>query len=99
MVTFVQLSVIGFAVAGEQACAALGITLPDSVWALLRANKVLVLMGTWLAGNMLVSALTSTGAFEVSYGSDVLFSKLDTGRMPTLQELKTLLSAAVEAAQ
>lgn len=46
------------------------------------------------ACNMASSALLNTGAFEVSYNGQQLWSKLDSGRFPNLLELKEALTAA-----
>jgi len=35
------------------------------------------------------------GAFEVSIGGDLVFSKLDKGRFPAIQELRESVKAAV----
>ena len=38
--------------------------------------------GSVVVGNTINNALTSTGAFEVYYEDALVFSKLETGRMP-----------------
>lgn len=48
-----------------------------------------------LVGNMIISALTSTGAFEVLYGEQVVFSKLAQGRMPGVEELLGAVAQAM----
>lgn len=46
-----------------------------------------VILGGYLGLNMLQNIVSSTGAFEITCGNRVIFSKLDSGRMPTLDEL------------
>jgi len=43
--------------------------------------------------NMAAGALLNTGAFEMSYNGMPIWSKLDTGRLPHMAELKDALSA------
>lgn len=50
------------------------------------------------AGNTVRQNLLGTGAFEVSYDGTPIFSKLDTGRMPTLPELVAGIAEAMAAA-
>jgi selT/selW/selH-like putative selenoprotein len=92
------MTVIGLALAGPGAAAALGVTLPAELAASLAANKLQILMGAFFVGNMLQGALLNTGAFEVMVGGELVFSKLATGRMPTLPELFAGVGAAAAAA-
>lgn len=98
-VTAAQMGAIAFVLAGQPACAALGVNVPEAFWAQLAEKRGVLLMGSWLAGNMLTSALTSTGAFEVLYGGELVFSKLREGRMPAMEELLQRLTAAMAAAE
>lgn len=50
------------------------------------------------AGNTVRQNLLSTGAFEVSYQGVPVFSKLATGRMPTLQEMVAGVAQAMRGA-
>jgi selT/selW/selH-like putative selenoprotein len=88
------MTVIALALAGSSIAAALGVTLPADLAASLAANKLQILMGAFFVGNMLQGALLNTGAFEVSVGGELVFSKLATGRMPTLPELFASVGAA-----
>ena len=40
-----------------------------------------------MTANGLVGNLMATGAFEISYNGEQVYSKLETGRMPSLPEL------------
>lgn len=79
-----QLAVFAGAFAGEQLAPNL---LPAETWAMLREKRGVILMGTWFLGNTLRNGLTSTGAFEVYYNGQRVFSKLATGRMPSFAEV------------
>jgi hypothetical protein len=52
----------------------------------------------WLVGNMAASSLSSTGAFEIYFNGDRLFSKLATGRLPTGKEFDEEILGPVRAA-
>lgn len=95
----IQMAVMAFALVGEQACAAIGIQLPAEFVGQLREKRFAILMGAWFVGNMIFTNLTSTGAFEVLYDSDIIFSKMATGRMPHMAEILDGVQAAMAAAQ
>ena len=93
------MAAMAFAVIGEQACAALGFALPAAVAQQLQEKRFAILMGAWFVGNTLTNSLTNTGAFEVLYGTDVIFSKLATGSMPTIEQIVIGVQEAMAAAQ
>ncbi|PSC76151.1 seleno T [Micractinium conductrix] len=55
------------------------------------------MMGLWFIGNTVRQNLLSTGAFEVSYAGTPIFSKLATGRMPTLADVVEGVGEAMAA--
>jgi len=83
----VQMGLLGVVIGGEQVLGAVGITMPDAMVARLKDNKFGIGMGIWVVGNLVVSSLGNTGAFEISYDGQMVFSKLDSGRMPSVQEI------------
>lgn len=52
--------------------------------------KAHLVLGSWFA-SMIVSGLVSTGAFEVYYDGELVFSKLDKDRMPSAEEIFRVL--------
>lgn len=51
--------------------------IPHPQWYMkLRESKFLYGMGAWFIGNMIVSNLLSSGAFEIYVNNDLIFSKL-----------------------
>ena len=54
------------------------VALPSEI----REKKMLIVMGALFVGNTLKNSLMSTGAFEVMFDDQVLWSKLATGQMP-----------------
>lgn len=58
---------------------------------------MMILMGAWFIGNTVRQNMLSTGAFEVSFQGTPIFSKLGTGRMPTMAEVVEGLAEAMAA--
>ncbi|KAL4423195.1 hypothetical protein ABPG77_000328 [Micractinium sp. CCAP 211/92] len=97
----VQVVALATVFAGRQAepwLARLGIQLPPDIWRTLEEKKMMVLLGIWFGGGTIRQNLLSTGAFEVSYGGTPIFSKLDTGRLPTMSEVVGGIAEAIAAA-
>ncbi|KAL1308544.1 hypothetical protein HN51_050518 [Arachis hypogaea] len=92
VVPVVQIGVIGIVVAGEQIFPMLGFVAPPPWYYNLRANKFGTVASTWLLGNALQSFLHSSGAFEVYFNGELVFSKLKEGRFPGEIELKNLIT-------
>lgn len=61
-----------------------GITNPPEFVTTMTNNKLTSCMFIWFVGNLVTSGLTSTGAFEIAYNGQMVFSKLETGHMPML---------------
>ena len=98
LITIVQYGTILFAVFSPQITEALGITLSPELQASLAQSKWTIVAGAFFLGNSIINSIVSTGAFEVMYGTDLLFSKLESGRMPTnVEEIVTLVHAAMAA--
>jgi hypothetical protein len=89
---------MGFALFGRRACQALGFNfLSAEFWAELERKRWSVVLGAWFIGNTLINNLVSTGAFEITYGTDVVFSRLSTGRMPSMEEILLGVQEALHA--
>jgi len=52
-----------------------------------RRNKVNALVMVWVIGNVIVANLGNTGAFEVFYDGEAAFSKLASGKPPSLEAI------------
>merc|ERR1712179_580587 len=48
-------------------------------------NKLGTVFCVWVVGNIVISTISNTGAFEIGYDGQLVFSKLTTGKMPTVQ--------------
>jgi len=75
------------AIMGETMCKWFGITTPPEMLLKMTQNKLASCMMMWFVCSMLTNMLTSTGAFEISYDGHMVFSKLDSGRMPMIDEV------------
>ncbi|XP_028752996.1 selT-like protein [Neltuma alba] len=99
VVPVVQIGVIAVVMAGEQIFPMLGYVAPPPWYYNLRANKFGTMASTWLLGNALQSFLQSSGAFEVYFNDELVFSKLKEGRFPGEIELKELVGRKMSNAR
>jgi len=58
-------------------------------------NKIYSCMMIFFVGNMLEAQLVSSGAFEISFNDIPVWSKLETGRIPSPQELFQIIDSQV----
>lgn len=90
--TVMQVGAIATSVLGGPLLRRLGVAEPAPMTAL-RENQVQVFMGLFLLSSV-AQNMEATGAFEVSLDGKLLFSKLQLGRMPSLDEIVALLEEA-----
>ena len=57
----------------------------------LQENKMMAMVGVFFMGNMVESSLLSSGAFEVSVNGEMVWSKMETGYLPSLEHLISLI--------
>ncbi|KAF5834521.1 hypothetical protein DUNSADRAFT_8772 [Dunaliella salina] len=93
---YAQVALIAFVVLGEKAFEFCG--MPTPLWYTQNvANQRLVAgIMVWFVGNMIFNGLTQTGAFEIYSNDQLVFSKLATGRFPSIQELADGLQRTLE---
>lgn len=96
MVGAVQLAGLLFVILGERLFRALNIPTPE-FYGQIAQSKFAACMGVWFIGNLLRNNLVSTGAFEVYFDGNLIFSKLQAGRLPTVAELMQQVAARIEA--
>lgn len=58
-------------------------------------NKIYACMMIFFLGNMFESQLISSGAFEISFNDIPVWSKLETGRIPSPQELFQIIDSQI----
>lgn len=91
-VPVVQVGVISVVIGGEQIFPMLGFIATPPWYYSLRSNRFGTIASAWLLGNALQSFLQSTGAFEVYFNGELVFSKLKERRFPGEIELKDLIT-------
>jgi len=80
-------------VSGEGIFQSLGRPVPAIVEQL-RENMMASMMFIFFLGNNIAQGLMNSGAFEVTYNGVQVWSKLETGRLPTWPELITSMQSA-----
>merc|ERR1712157_652980 len=60
----------------------------------LKKNPAAVMIFVFLIGPSIIQSFVTTGAFEVELDGQVLYSKLQTGRLPTGADILTAFTAA-----
>lgn len=84
--SYLKLALIVLLISGQNPFTMLGLETPGVVnWAL--QNKMYACMMLFFVSNAVEGQLISTGAFEVSFNDVPVWSKLDTGRVPSPQEI------------
>ena len=79
--------------AGEQLINAIGIKEPPTLLRQAQDNKMFVLGSLWFLNNYGNSQL-STGAFEIYLDDEQIFSKLESKKVPTAEEILNMLKDA-----
>ena len=73
-------------VGGDGIFASLGIETPNLIHQM-RENQMASMMLIFFVGNNVAQGLMNSGAFEITYNGTPVWSKLETGRLPTWPEL------------
>lgn len=71
---------------GDRVFQRLGIAEPR-FYRYLKEKKMMAFFFIFMIGNSLSNQFWSTGAFEIYFKDQVIFSKLNSGRMPYVQEI------------
>lgn len=86
-----QVAGIGLTLFGDRVLPTLGISETHPLLANLQQNKVFACLAFWFVGGTVQQNLMKTGAFEIYYNGKLIYSKLEKGRLPTRDELSTML--------
>jgi len=70
------------------------ISTPEPEWYTWVQNNKMMSIASLFLVNSVVQQQAATGAFEITYNGETVFSKLETGRMPNMEEILEGLSAA-----
>ncbi len=92
VVTITQISVFTTMILGESIKPFLINFIPNYLIDWIIENKLLSLVISFFAGNILQSNISNTGAFEIFYNGNQIWSKLQTGNVPNINQLIMLLN-------
>ncbi|ETW02871.1 hypothetical protein H310_05343 [Aphanomyces invadans] len=89
---YIQMAGFALLLFGEHILSALSLPADFYLFTQMRENKFVAFGVLMVLGSVSQSMLT-TGAFEVFYNDELIFSKIQANRWPSMQELVQLLSA------
>lgn len=85
-----KLAVIGLILVGKDPFALVGIQAPG-VWVWGQENKIYACMMVFFLSNLIENQCMSTGAFEITLNDVPVWSKLQSGHLPSMQQLVQIL--------
>ncbi|OXB73451.1 UNVERIFIED_CONTAM: hypothetical protein H355_015179 [Colinus virginianus] len=85
-----KLVLIGFIIVGKDPFAFFGMQAPN-IWQWGQENKVYACMMVFFLSNMIENQCMSTGAFEITLNDVPVWSKLESGHLPSMQQLVQIL--------
>ncbi|KAH0624075.1 hypothetical protein JD844_007412 [Phrynosoma platyrhinos] len=85
-----KLVLMGFIIVGKDPFAFFGMQAP-SIWQWGQENKVYACMMVFFLSNMIENQCMSTGAFEITLNDVPVWSKLESGHLPSMQQLVQIL--------
>uniref|UniRef100_A0AAV2JVD4 Kinesin-like protein n=1 Tax=Knipowitschia caucasica TaxID=637954 RepID=A0AAV2JVD4_KNICA len=85
-----KLLVIGMIIIGRDPFVLFGIPAPG-IWEWGQTNKIYACMMVFFFSNMIENQLMSTGAFEITLNDVPVWSKLESGHLPSMQQLVQIL--------
>uniref|UniRef100_A0AAQ5ZG75 Selenoprotein T n=1 Tax=Amphiprion ocellaris TaxID=80972 RepID=A0AAQ5ZG75_AMPOC len=85
-----KLLVIGLIIIGRDPFALFGMQAPG-IWEWGQGNKIYACMMVFFLSNMIENQLMSTGAFEITLNDVPVWSKLESGHLPSMQQLVQIL--------
>lgn len=85
-----KLLVIGLIIIGKDPFVLFGMQAPG-IWVWGQENKIYACMMVFFFSNMIENQLMSTGAFEITLNDVPVWSKLESGHLPSMQQLVQIL--------
>lgn len=85
-----KLALIGLIILGKDPFAFFGMQAPG-VWRWGQENKIYACMMVFFISNMIENQCMSTGAFEITLNDVPVWSKLESGHIPSMQQLVQIL--------
>jgi thioredoxin reductase-like selenoprotein T len=83
---------LGLLFAGDKILPMIGVQEESVAYKFIMQNKISVGVGLFIL-NSIGNGMLSTGAFEVYYNGNLIFSKLKTGRVPQGEDIVEILEA------
>jgi len=94
VLTFAQFGIIAL-VLGQPQAVMQRLPLPASE--MIRQNKSAILMLVFFGGNVAKSIFSASNAFEIYLGRKLVFSRLEQGRMPQMEDIIRLVQLIADA--
>uniref|UniRef100_A0A672LE94 Selenoprotein T n=2 Tax=Sinocyclocheilus grahami TaxID=75366 RepID=A0A672LE94_SINGR len=85
-----KLLLIGVIIVGKDPFALFGMQAPG-LWVWSQENKIYACMMVFFFSNMIENQCMSTGAFEITLNDVPVWSKLEAGHLPSMQQLVQIL--------
>uniref|UniRef100_A0A8C1AMI2 Selenoprotein T n=1 Tax=Cyprinus carpio carpio TaxID=630221 RepID=A0A8C1AMI2_CYPCA len=85
-----KLLLIGVIIVGKDPFALFGMQAPG-LWVWSQENKIYACMMVFFFSNMIENQCMSTGAFEITLNDVPVWSKLESGHLPSMQQLVQIL--------
>lgn len=85
-----KLVLIGLIIVGKDPFAVFGMQAPG-LWQWGQENKVYACMMVFFLSNMIENQCMSTGAFEITLNDVPVWSKLESGHLPSMQQLVQII--------
>lgn len=95
---YAKLILIGLIIGGQNPFVWLNMQTP-SLWNWASQNKMYACMMIFFISNAIEGQLISTGAFEISFNDVPVWSKLETGRIPSPQEIFQIIDNHMRLSQ
>ena len=92
LVTITQISVFAIVIAGDSLKPLLNNIIPNNLIDWIVENKLRSFIICFLLGNVLQTSISNTGAFEIFYNGNQIWSKLQSGNVPNINQLILLLN-------
>uniref|UniRef100_A0A667ZGG3 Selenoprotein T n=1 Tax=Myripristis murdjan TaxID=586833 RepID=A0A667ZGG3_9TELE len=96
--SYLKLLAVMLIVSGQNPFPLLGVATPHA-WTWSQENKIFSCLMAFFLSNMLETHFLSTGAFEVTLNDVPLWSKLQSGYVPNIQELFHILDTQLKISQ
>jgi len=90
LVFYIKMPLILILVTGTKFFEVSGIAVPEW-YAGAQENKLMTIVGLFFIGNMVETSMLSSGAFEITVNGEPVWSKMETGYLPSLEHLVSLV--------